>query len=114
MKKNEGKLRIRPHPVDNDKLLKNFLSLDTFSNITIDETEDLYSNILNYSAIITDFSSIYQDARWLGIPVYVVCDDLETYDQRSGLFDWYKEEISKDLFVDFKRVIKRAVVKIND
>ena len=114
IKEQHVKLKLRPHPLDNSPHLKDFLSLESYISIELDDTEDLYSMIRGYSAIITDFSSIYQDAKWLDIPVFTVCDDFDIYDEQSGLFDWYKKEVSEDMYSDFQEVIHKAVAIIND
>lgn len=91
--RNNFELMVRPHPMDSDSLIVQRLMKKEMSHIHLDQSEDLYDQITKYDLIITDFSSIYQDAVWLKIPTQAICDDLDKYHQRFGLFNWFFEEI---------------------
>lgn len=93
--KHDYTLVFRPHPMDADTTFIQNIMGDNKSRIILDQTEDLYDQITRYKLIITDFSSIYQDAIWLGIPVILASDDLEIYHQKFGLFDWFYNEVKR-------------------
>ena len=111
--KNNFVLLVRPHPMDSDSLIVQSLMKKEMSHIHLDQSEDLYDQITKYDLIITDFSSIYQDAVWLKIPSIAICDDLDKYHQKFGLFDWFFEEIknnkSQDILKSLQDFFARGV-----
>lgn len=106
LNKNDYKLVVRPHPMDADSTFIKDIMKSKKGRIIFDQTEDLYDQITRYKLIITDFSSIYQDSIWLGIPVILTSDDLEIYHQKFGLFDWFYDEVKQVNSQDIQESLK--------
>lgn len=104
-------LVVRPHPMDADTAFVHDIKKNNQCRILLDQSEDLYDQITKYKLVITDFSSIYQDAIWLDIPVILVSDDLEIYHQNLGLFDWFLEEIKQFNSQDIHDSLQRFFIR---
>ena len=88
---NNAHLYIKLHPVqklnpETEKLITNL------SNIHItDDNNDIYSFILEFDALITDYSSIFFDFLLSNKPIYMLPIDIDTYlsSDREFYYDYY-------------------------
>jgi hypothetical protein len=81
-------LWIKPHYLDEAQI--NEISLP--KNVRWLVTDDINRDILQFPALITDYSSIFYDAALAGLAVEFVNHDLDIYrSSDSELFDWFIE-----------------------
>ncbi|WP_074416886.1 CDP-glycerol glycerophosphotransferase family protein [Kluyvera georgiana] len=75
---NNATLTVRLHPANKlpDSLLQKINSSDL---IYIDNSDDIYESLGDYSLVITDFSSIYFDALAIGVDVMIAPFGFENY-----------------------------------
>ncbi|MES2223537.1 MAG: CDP-glycerol glycerophosphotransferase family protein [Patescibacteria group bacterium] len=98
---------------------KTHSKMESFSNIIYGKPGfDIYPLLINFDALITDYSSIYIDYLLLDRPMIFFDFDIEEYKQKMGLFDEYAEmtpgphpKDQKDLTVAIKEVIKNDTFK---
>lgn len=77
-------LVVKLHPNLNEQALKKI----PINNVIVkwDKSDELYENIIDFSLIISDYSSIILDAVYLSIPVLLFQNDFEEYIQESRKF----------------------------
>ncbi|WP_260863430.1 CDP-glycerol glycerophosphotransferase family protein [Citrobacter sp. Marseille-Q6884] len=82
LKENNANLTIRLHPANKlpEFLVKNINDIDC---IVIDNSEDVYETLCDYSLIVTDFSSIYFDALAVGVNALIAPFGLQDYLQND-------------------------------
>ena len=74
---------IRPHPIDAQSVAE---LLTKSPQIKIDLSEDIYETLTTYSLFITDYSSLWYDSEFLGLPCLFLSDDIDEYLAENGLF----------------------------
>ncbi len=87
MEKIQGEFVIRLHP-HTWRNYKNMIQtvIRQYDRVSLDETEDFYDEILSYSYVVTDYSSISLDCALFGIPCVYLCEDYEWFVQNEAGF----------------------------
>lgn len=96
---NNTHLYIKLHPVQklNDETIN---LIGGLSNVhLLEDRRDIYSFILDFDALITDYSSIFFDFLLSGRPIYMLPIDIVTYLQkeRDFYYDYYRISPSKPM-----------------
>ena len=108
LQNNNTVLVVRSHPID-----KQFLQTIQLPNgLFIDETPDIYQSLKEYSAVITDYSSIYYDCKEMGSDCYILAPDLEQYNNHVGMDNrfYYNVAIEKaDTFIELIDKLKASI-----
>lgn len=87
MEKIDGQFILRLHPHTWRNYDSAILSaIQTHDRIQLDKSEDFYDTILEYSYVISDYSSIALDCSLFGIPAVFLCEDYDWFVKHEAGF----------------------------
>ncbi len=101
---------FRPHPAQDITHFK----MNKYENFIIADNDylksrnvKLYDFVANCGALITDYSSIYNDFLLTGRPIGLTIEDLEEYTKRCGIvFNDFEHDVKGDYILGFDDLLK--------